>query len=210
MSEKKTSKRQKIRSFMQRVLQKIKRSLSEQEKNVQVHQQSSPSNESSIHNSKSDIWNAEHKIPKKQPTKNTTNPSPEVQNSEVQDSEEIQSQEPHAEEIQSEEIQSQEPHTEELQKLQPEEVLPQKLLIDAEPTPNPNCYKFTLNTNIGRSFSCSPEENPTHHIGAPLLELEGVVSIFGVNNFLVLNKEPDMKWELLLDPIIQKIEEVLS
>ena len=204
MSEKKTSKRQKIRSFMQRVLQKINSALSEQDKNVQVHQQSSTTKTSSIHDSKSDIW-SEQKIPKKQPPKNTTNQSPEVRDSEVQDSE-VRDSEVRG----SAEIQSKEPHTEEIQKLQPEEVLPQKLLIDAEPTPNPNCYKFTLNTTIGRSFSCSPEENPTHHIGGPLLEIEGVVSIFGVNNFLVLNKEPDTKWELLLDPIIQKIEEVLS
>ena len=85
-----------------------------------------------------------------------------------------------------------------------------ELIIDPEPTPNPNCYKFTLNTNIGRSFSCSPEENPTHHIGGPLLEIDGIVSIFGVNNFLVLNKDPDKNWDELLDIIVQKIDETLS
>jgi len=84
------------------------------------------------------------------------------------------------------------------------------LLIDPEPTPNPNCYKFTLNTNIGRSFSCSPTENPTHHIGAPLLAIDGIVSIFGVNNFLVMNKEVDRNWDDLIEPVVEKIEEVLG
>ena len=84
------------------------------------------------------------------------------------------------------------------------------LLIDPEPTPNPNCYKFTLNTNIGRSFSCSPTENPTHHIGASLLAIDGIVSIFGVNNFLVMNKEVDRNWDDLIEPVVEKIEEVLG
>ena len=85
-----------------------------------------------------------------------------------------------------------------------------ELIIDPEPTPNPNCYKFTLNTNIGRSFSCSPTENPTHHIGAPLLTIDGIVSVFGVNNFLVMNKEVNRNWDDLVEPVVEKIEEVLG
>jgi hypothetical protein len=85
-----------------------------------------------------------------------------------------------------------------------------ELLIDPEPTPNPNCYKFTLNTNIGRSFSCSPSENPTHHIGAPLLAIDGIVSVFGVNNFLVMNKEVNRNWDDLVEPVVEKIEEILG
>ena len=88
-------------------------------------------------------------------------------------------------------------------------------------TPNPNAVKFTLNRTVaakGETYRLPAQSGagqaggdpsaPTA-VGAPwakaLLSIPGVVGVFGINNFISVNKTPEASWEA----IIPKAQEAL-
>lgn len=85
--------------------------------------------------------------------------------------------------------------------------MPEPLEILVGGTPNPNAVKFTLNRTVttkGETYRGDPSA-----IGAPwakaLLSIPGVVGVFGINNFISVNKTPEASWEA----IIPKAQEAL-
>lgn len=81
------------------------------------------------------------------------------------------------------------------------------LEILVEGTPNPNAAKLTLNRTVatkGETYRGDPAA-----VGAPwakaLLGIPGVIGVFGINNFISINKSPDVQW----DAIIPQAEEGL-
>ena len=86
--------------------------------------------------------------------------------------------------------------------------MPEPLEIIVEETPNPNAIKFTLNRTVatkGETYRGDPA-GVTAPWAKALLGIPGVVGVFGINNFISLNKKPDVEW----DAIIPKAEEELK
>ena len=79
-----------------------------------------------------------------------------------------------------------------------------------QPTPNPNAGKFILNRKVlegtaSRSFY-NADDAADFPLAAALFELEGVVSVFMVDDFITVTKAPDRDWESMI-PQVQSIIE---
>ena len=74
------------------------------------------------------------------------------------------------------------------------------LEILVEGTPNPNAAKLTLNRTVaakGETYRGDPAS-----VNAPLakalLGIPGVIGVFGINNFISVNKSPDAEWDAIV------------
>lgn len=71
------------------------------------------------------------------------------------------------------------------------------------PTPNPNAMKFTLDRTLEGTMNVSTLEaaagNP---FAEALLHVDGVASVFGVNDFVTVTRVPGADW----DPIIAAVQ----
>jgi hypothetical protein len=75
-----------------------------------------------------------------------------------------------------------------------------------EPTPNPNALKFTLNRTVteGRSKTyASAEAAAASPLAQALFEVEGVKSLFFLNNFITVTRQPGSDWT----PIARQVDE---
>lgn len=72
------------------------------------------------------------------------------------------------------------------------------------PSPNPNALKFELDITLPDTISfASAEEAATNPFAAAVFAAPGVASIFGVNDFVTINRaSPDVDWE----PIIAAVQ----
>jgi hypothetical protein len=81
-------------------------------------------------------------------------------------------------------------------------------------TPNPNAGKFTADCRIvegkaSRSFYNAAQAS-TDPIGAALFALDGVVSVFMVDDFITVTKSPDAAWSDLTPKVIATIERAIA
>lgn len=71
------------------------------------------------------------------------------------------------------------------------------------PTPNPDALKFTLDTTLPASFNVTNAEAAA---GNPFAEkvfaVDGVVALFGVNDFVTITRQPGTDWE----PIVAAVQ----
>jgi hypothetical protein len=71
------------------------------------------------------------------------------------------------------------------------------------PTPNPNAMKFTLDTKLAETLDVTSADAAS---GNPFAEdvfaAGGVASIFGVNDFVTVTRQPDHEW----DPIVAAVQ----
>lgn len=83
-----------------------------------------------------------------------------------------------------------------------------------QPTPNPNAGKFTVDRKIVEGTSSksfyTAEDAADHELGAALFELEGVVSLFMVDDFVTVTKSADASWQKLVPEVQSVIERVLG
>lgn len=82
------------------------------------------------------------------------------------------------------------------------------LAVTPEQTPNPNAMKFTVDRKVSEkgSFSLnSAAEATVSPLGRALFALPGVVSVFGVNNFVTVTKDDATPWDGLLEPISEAL-----
>lgn len=86
------------------------------------------------------------------------------------------------------------------------------LTIASGGTPNPNALKLTLNRTVaerGESYRGDPSA-----AGAPwakvLLAIPGVVGVYGVNNFISVNKEPAASWEAIVPAAEAALKQVFA
>ena len=63
------------------------------------------------------------------------------------------------------------------------------------PTPNPNALRFTLDCPAPDNVEQSP-------FGAAVLSVPGVVSVFGVNDFVTVTRAADGDWDSIV-PAVQ-------
>jgi len=83
------------------------------------------------------------------------------------------------------------------------------ITVDPQDTPNPNAIKFTLNVPVAEtgSFSFTSEDVDIEHpIAAAVVALDGVASVFGVNDFLTVSKSPEASWNDLMPRVVDAIK----
>ena len=81
--------------------------------------------------------------------------------------------------------------------------------VTPDETPNPNAMKFTLNQTVAETGSFSFNSGDTdiaHPIAAAVVGLDGVVSVFGVNDFITVSKESGISWNVLLPAVVAAIK----
>ncbi|MEX1184101.1 MAG: NifU N-terminal domain-containing protein [Gemmatimonadota bacterium] len=81
-------------------------------------------------------------------------------------------------------------------------------------TPNPNAGKFTANRRIvegksSRSFH-SPEQAAADPVAAALFEIDGVASVFMVDDFVTVTRQPAADWGALIPRVIDTMERTLA
>jgi hypothetical protein len=77
-----------------------------------------------------------------------------------------------------------------------------------EHTPNPNALKFTLNRAVteGRSKTyASPEAAEASPLAKALFEIAGVKSLFFLNNFITVTRQPGSDWAAISRQVEERI-----
>ena len=80
----------------------------------------------------------------------------------------------------------------------------------ADPTPNPNAYKFTLDrpvTQGGSQSFANPEQAAAHPLAARLFAIAGVKALFFLNNFITVTRDPAYSWDALVPEIVDAIQD---
>ena len=76
-----------------------------------------------------------------------------------------------------------------------------------EPSPNPNALKFTLNTTLPETWNfASAADAAGNAFAEAVFCAPGVASIFGVNDFVTVNRAPGAEW----DPIVMAVQEAAA
>ncbi|CAN5857367.1 hypothetical protein BH23GEM9_BH23GEM9_36530 [soil metagenome] len=82
-----------------------------------------------------------------------------------------------------------------------------------KPTPNPNAGKFIADRTIVEGKSSRSFHDATQAaadpVAAALFELDGVASIFMVEDFVTVTKQADADWSELIPQVIDTLERVL-
>ncbi len=78
-------------------------------------------------------------------------------------------------------------------------------------TPNPNAGKFIVNRKVvdgtsSKSFY-NADDAADHPLAAALFELEGVASLFMVDDFITVTKAADTDWNTLIPKVQAAIEQ---
>ncbi len=74
------------------------------------------------------------------------------------------------------------------------------LAIQISQTPNPHAIKFTLNRTVaaqGETYRGDPGAVASPW-GKALLSIPGIVGVYGINNFISMNKTPDADWQTII------------
>jgi len=90
---------------------------------------------------------------------------------------------------------------------------PASVQITPEPTPNPNAMKFSVGQTVCStgSFSFSVgEAEVAHPIAQAVLAVEGVKTVFGVNDFVTVTKQDDVAWDELVPHLVGVIGGALA
>ncbi|MBU0473067.1 MAG: NifU family protein [Bacteroidetes bacterium] len=82
-------------------------------------------------------------------------------------------------------------------------------ILDVDLTPNPQALKFILSENLlnieTRSFN-TKEQAAKDPLAKLIFELEGVVSVFYMDRFITIEKEPSISWGKIQKPFAEIIE----
>ncbi|MBI1823749.1 MAG: NifU N-terminal domain-containing protein [Nitrospirae bacterium] len=81
--------------------------------------------------------------------------------------------------------------------------------IRFQPTPNPNSMKFVFSKQVvqsGMEIFNSKEEAEKSEIAARLFEIDGLVGVFMMENFVSVNKMPGGNWGV----IVPKVMDILK
>lgn len=85
--------------------------------------------------------------------------------------------------------------------------------VTFQPTPNPNAGKFIVgrtlvDDNRSRSFY-NPQQAADNPVASALFELDGVASVFMVEDFVTVTKQPDADWSDLIPLVTDTLNRVL-
>ena len=82
-------------------------------------------------------------------------------------------------------------------------------MATAEPsaTPNPDAMKFTLDTKLPETINVrQAADAPPGSFIERIFAAGGVASVFGVNDFVTVTREPGTDWE----PIVAAVQEAVA
>ena len=89
-----------------------------------------------------------------------------------------------------------------------------KINVRFSPTPNPNAGKFTLDRKVLAGTSSRSFYNATdaadYPLASALFDLEGVASLFMVDDFVTVTKTPSASWETLIPQVQAAIEQAIG
>lgn len=69
----------------------------------------------------------------------------------------------------------------------------------ASSTPNPDATKFTLDTKLTAMFNATDTEQASAiPFAADVFAAGGVASVFGVNDFVTVTRQPGADWEPII------------
>ena len=88
----------------------------------------------------------------------------------------------------------------------------QKSAVDVhtEDTPNPNARKYVISgATISESFSAAAGAQTNHALAKALVAIEGVSSVFGINDFVTVTKTDDSDWQNLDSTVMTVLKEHL-
>ena len=74
-------------------------------------------------------------------------------------------------------------------------------------TPNPNALKFTVGTDVGGPQTFVAGKETDDPMGAALVAIDGVTSVFMTSDFVTLTKVPEASWETIAPAATQILEE---
>lgn len=88
-----------------------------------------------------------------------------------------------------------------------------RLTVEFQQTPNPNAGKFVVSQQVapvGTSKSYyDPDEAREDPVARALMGLEGVRSVFMVDDFITVTKTPAARWDALVPRVEEAIREHL-
>lgn len=94
------------------------------------------------------------------------------------------------------------------------EVAVPELRIQFQATPNPNAGKFVLDREVvagGKSRSYfSVAEAQGDALGEALMEIDGVASVFMVEDFVTVTRRPGVDWQVLIPRVEAAIRAALG
>jgi hypothetical protein len=83
--------------------------------------------------------------------------------------------------------------------------------IEVRQTPNPNARKFVLaETRFAGSHNYALGDEVDHPLAARLLRLEGVYNVFLAQDFVTVNKVPQVEWSPLQAAVEHTLTDYLS
>lgn len=70
------------------------------------------------------------------------------------------------------------------------------------PTPNPNAMKFTLDAKLPGSMNFqSAEAAAGNAFATAIFGIDGVVQVFGVNDFVTVTRKPGADWTPIVEGV---------
>lgn len=81
-------------------------------------------------------------------------------------------------------------------------------VLSVQPTPNPNSMRVELDFELPMSesynYKKSDADNAVHPAKA-VLEVEGVAGVYHVMNFMAVERDPSVEWDMIIPQIEQAI-----
>jgi hypothetical protein len=69
-------------------------------------------------------------------------------------------------------------------------------------TPNPNAVKFTLDVTLDSTMNVTSKEAADgNEFAEAVFDAGGVASLFGVNDFVTVTRQPDADWDPIIDAV---------
>lgn len=73
---------------------------------------------------------------------------------------------------------------------------------EPSPTPNPDAMKFTLDVTLPEMLNVSsPEAAAGNPFAEAVLAIDGVASVFGVNDFVTITRKAGAGWEPIVEAV---------
>lgn len=85
-----------------------------------------------------------------------------------------------------------------------------EIQIVAQPTPNPNSVKFTLDQTVsagGSQTFQSAQEAEASPLARAIFAVPGVTMVFLLNNFITVSKDPSSSWSDIVPQVEEAIRE---
>ncbi|HEX6972286.1 MAG TPA: NifU N-terminal domain-containing protein [Limnochordia bacterium] len=85
--------------------------------------------------------------------------------------------------------------------------------VTVQPTPNPNSMKFTLDRRVierGSKTYASSEAAQESPLAQAIFTVDGVSSVFLLNDFITVTKKPEADWEKIGPAVLQAIQNHFS